>query len=504
MRIITITAGAAVAVLLAGCSSRRPDSVNMSSVITYGLQCAGGGAGVAAGSVTAESVENLRLQSSTASVKEFSLVAEVEKRPGLPDAWTFNGIVPGPEIRVQQGDHVHVTLINHLPAATTIHWHGIDVPNAADGVAGVTQDAVKPGHSYTYDFLVPEPGTYWYHSHQDTSNQIPRGLFGPLVVEPKNAPYYDRDYTLVYHDAVPPARGFFPTIARILGAVDRRSVAVNGTPGDLRLSANAGELVRLRLINATAGETRADAAPLHIVALGAPYRVVALDGHDLNGPQLIGPEVLPLGAGQRYDIELRMPAAGVVRLVDVGLEETVTLGSGIVRIPDLSKLSVFDLTRYGVPRAQAPAPAGFDADYTVDLGSRPGFHFGKFGLVHTIDGKDFPGTPMILVRPGQLVKLHFTNRGRTEEFHTMHLHGHVFTVLARNGVPLSGSPVRLDTLLVAPKETWDVAFRADNPGLWMLHCHVLLHAATGMDMMVSYPGIVTPYSVGRVSGNVPE
>lgn len=111
---------------------------------------------------------------------------------------------------------------------------------------------------------------------------------------------------------------------------------------------------------------------------------------------------------------------------------------------------------------------------------------------------------MIMVRPEEVVKLRFTNSGRTEEFHTMHLHGHSFQVLARNGIPLAGSPVRLDTLLVAPHETWDVAFRADNPGVWMLHCHVLLHAATGMDMMVSYEGIQTPYSVGSATGNIPE
>ncbi len=460
------------------------------------MQCAG---------AASTSVDNLRLRDSFAPIRTFSLTAKVLKRPGLPDEWSFNGTVPGPELRVRQGDHVRVTLANDLPAATTIHWHGIDVPNAADGVAGVTQDAVKPGQTYTYDFIASESGTYWYHSHQDTSNQIPRGLFGAVIVEPgatDEGALHQRDYALVYHDFSPPARGFFPILAKILGAVDRRSVAVNGTNGDLRLQAGPGELVRLRLINASAGETHADAAPLHIVVLGARYKVVALDGHDLNGPQEIGPEVLPIRAGQRYDIELRMPAAGMVRLLDKGLSETVTIGEGGLEAPDLARLPVFDLAGYGTP---VPGQReDFDASYVVDLGSHPGFHDGKFGLVHTIDGKDFPDVPMIVVRPGQVVKLHFTNAGRTEEFHTMHLHGHSFSVLARNGAPLAGSPVRLDTLLVAPHETWDVAFRADNPGLWMLHCHVLLHAVTGMDMMVQYPGITTPYSIGRATGNVPE
>jgi len=99
-------------------------------------------------------------------------------------AWTYNGVVPGPVLRVNQGDRVRVTLRNHLPVATTIHWHGVFVPNADDGVAGVTQNAVPSGQSYVYEFVARDPGTYWYHSHQDTSNQLPRGLYGSLVVLP--------------------------------------------------------------------------------------------------------------------------------------------------------------------------------------------------------------------------------------------------------------------------------------------------------------------------------
>ncbi len=485
-----------------GCAGNLPQSMNMSPPVRYALACAGTRDAAPAGSRVLTSVDTLTLHDSTAPIRSFFLTAKVVKRPGLPDEWTFNGTVPGPELRVREGDHVRVVLTDDLPFSTTIHWHGIDVPNAADGVAGVTQDAVKAGQTYTYDFIAADPGTYWYHSHQDTSNQIPRGLLGALIVEPEKGPRYDKDYALVYHDYSPPRRGFFPILAKILGAVDRRSMAVNGTIGNLALDAEPGDLVRLRLINASAGETRANAVPLHLVVLGALYRVVALDGHDLNGPQEIGPEILPIGAGQRYDLALRIPASGAVRLVDRELEETVTLGKGAVAALGLAGLPVFDLTRYGLPGA-LPGDR-FDASYTLDLGSHPGFHDGKFGLVHTIDGRDFPDTPMIMVRPEEVVKLRFTNSGRTEEFHTMHLHGHSFQVLARNGIPLAGSPVRLDTLLVAPHETWDVAFRADNPGVWMLHCHVLLHAATGMDMMVSYEGIQTPYSVGSATGNIPE
>jgi FtsP/CotA-like multicopper oxidase with cupredoxin domain len=114
------------------------------------------------------------------------LIASVVSSGGH-QAWAYNGTVPGPELRVRHGDRARVTLINQLPDATSIHWHGINVRNAMDGVAGITQDGVRPGASFTYEFIARSAGTYWYHSHQETSNQIPQGLVGTIVVEPKDA-----------------------------------------------------------------------------------------------------------------------------------------------------------------------------------------------------------------------------------------------------------------------------------------------------------------------------
>lgn len=120
----------------------------------------------------------------------------------------------------------------------------------------------------------------------------------------------------------------------------------------------------------------------------------------------------------------------------------------------------------------------------------------------TINGKVSPYVPPIVVRPGQRVRIHLTNP--TDDLHPMHLHGHSFTVLTKNGQPLVGSPVVLDTIAVQPGDSYDIAFLADNPGLWMDHCHVLRHAAKGMSVMVVYPGITTPFTVGSESGNHPE
>jgi FtsP/CotA-like multicopper oxidase with cupredoxin domain len=405
-------------------------------------------------------------------------------------------------LRVTQGDRVRVTLVNRLPDTTTIHWHGVRVPNAEDGVAGVTQDAVPPGASYTYEFVARDAGTYWYHSHQDTLNQVSRGLFGALIVEPSGGSVPEaRDYTVLLHSA-PSGSG----------------IAFNGSAADVRFAARPGELVHLRLINAVPPDM--DGGPEAPVLLGALYRVVALDGHDLNQPQLLGPERLPLGMGQRADLVFTMPASGAVRLIDTELhgqpsagerffpaatppKGSVTIGDGPVPAPDaLDRLPVFDLTRYGSPAVDPVAAGPFDATYPVVLAEGPGFHDGRIELVHTINGRASPYVPPISVREGQVVRLHIVND--TGEYHPMHLHGHIYSVLAKNGEPILGSPLHLDSMLVGPHETWDVAFRADNPGIWMFHCHVLLHAAFGMSMTVNYAGITTPFEMGSRSGNVPE
>jgi len=447
------------------------------------------------------SVDLLTAPPGVEPVRTYTLTARVARIHGH-DAWTYDGTVPGPELRVVQGDRLRVTLVNHLTGSTTIHWHGVPgVPNAEDGVAGITQQAVPPGRSMTYEFVVRDPGTYWYHSHQDTSNQLSRGLYGALVVEPRSGLTEDRDYAVVLHGGV--AGG----------------VAANGSP-DLRLAARPGERVRLRLVNAVAPGM--DGTPEAPVLLGAPYRVVALDGRDLNQPQLLGPRRISIGMGQRADLVFTMPASGAVRLVDTegqshssGVQSAIAAAAGSVSLPSvtigdgalpasarLDALPVFDPIHYGVPAADPVATAHVDATYPIVLTEQPGFHSGSIQLVHEINGKASPGIPPITVHEGQVVRLHMVND--TSEYHPMHLHGHTMSVLSRNGDPVAGSPVRLDSVPVGPHETWDVVFLADNPGLWMLHCHVLLHAAFGLTMSIDYAGISTPYSMGTRPGNMPE
>jgi FtsP/CotA-like multicopper oxidase with cupredoxin domain len=434
-------------------------------------------------------------------VRAFTLTAQVARIDGQ-EAWTYDGTVPGPELRARQGDRVRVTLVDRLPVSTTIHWHGVPgLPNAEDGVAGVTQQAVAPGHSMTYEFVASAAGTYWYHSHQDTSSQLAHGLYGALVVEPAGGPTEARDYSVVIH--------------YLAGAV-----MANGSP-DLHLAARPGDTVRLRLIDAVSPGM--DGGPEVPVLLGAPYRIVSFDGRDLDQPGTLGPERIPLGMGQRADVVFTMPASGAVRLLDTeqmgdvtGVQSAitslaggrprlpvVTIGDGSAPAPEpAASLPVFDPLRYGAPAPDPVAATAPAATHPVVITENPGFRDGSVQLVHEINGRASPDVPPIVVHEGDVVRLHIVND--TGEYHPMHLHGHTMSVLDRDGVPVQGSPIRLDTVLVGPHQTWDVAFLADNPGIWMFHCHVPLHAAFGLTMTIDYAGVTTPYAMGTRSGNMPE
>jgi FtsP/CotA-like multicopper oxidase with cupredoxin domain len=433
-------------------------------------------------------------------VKHFTLTAAETQIDG-ETRWALNGSVPGPELRVSQGDRVQVTLINHLPASTTLHWHGVVLPNAEDGVAGVTQDAVAPGAEYTYEFVANEPGTYWYHSHQQTEEQLPRGLFGALVVLPASGGVAEqRDYTLLLHG-------------------DSGHVSINGASDAVHFEANPGETVRLRLINAVVPGM--DGGPEAPLLLGAPAKVVALDGRDLIAPSDLGQTRIPLGMGQRADLVFTMPQSGGVQLVDTELAgettavqqfftssatpqfATATIGDGQPPATgDATNAPLFDLLHYGESAPDAVASTTPDQVVPVVLGEHPGMRDGRPQLVHTINGADSPSVPPITVSEGQIVRLHIVNS--TAEYHPMHLHGHVMSVLSVDDQPVQGSPIHQDSILVGPHQTIDVAFATNNPGVWMFHCHVLLHAGMGMTTSVNYVGYSTPFEMGARSGNMPE
>ncbi|MEU8222156.1 multicopper oxidase family protein [Kribbella sp. NPDC048915] len=387
------------------------------------------------------------------------------------DGYTLNGASPGPLIRARVGDLVQVTLVNEsVPDGATLHWHGIDVPNAEDGVAGVTQDAVPVGGKHVYRFTAEEGGTYWYHSHQVSSDEVKGGLFGPIVIAPKT-----------------PGE----VVAAIHTYDGKRTI--NGRTGSASVELPAGTTARVRVINT-------DNAILRVGLIGAPSKVVAVDGRDVHGPTA-GTAAVALAAGGRVDLEAVVPAGGL-RLLAGTPSLSLAIGpSDAAPTGDLPGETV-DLLTYGTP-----APIGFDpseADRTFEyrIGRRPGFLDGVPGLWWTINGHLFPDVPMFMVAEGDVVRMTITNT--SGQAHPMHLHGHHAVVLSRNGIAATGSSWWVDTLEVGNDESYEIAFVADNPGLWMDHCHNLPHAAEGLMTHLMYQGVSTPYRVGGDAHNEPE
>lgn len=228
-------------------------------------------------------------------VKVFELEASVfewEYRPGeYAEVWGYNGMVPGPEIRVTEGDNVRFVFTNNLPESTTIHWHGLILPNAMDGVPYITQPAIKPGETFTYEWTIREgnTGSLMYHSHYNSAFQVTSGLLGAFIVEPKDRsklPEYDKEYTIILNDG--PIGGF----------------SLNGKsfPAGEPLTAKQGEKILVRFMN--------EGLMIHPMHLhGMPMLTIAADGYPLPQPFMC--DTLNIAPGQRWDAIIEATEPGV-------------------------------------------------------------------------------------------------------------------------------------------------------------------------------------------------
>lgn len=394
-------------------------------------------------------------------------------------ALSFNGSVPGPELRIREGELVEVVLRNvDVKQGVTVHWHGVDLPNAEDGVAGVTQDAVPPGGTHIYRFRADQVGTFWYHAHQASAGEVRRGLYGALVIESRSS-----------------KRAGAGDIAVAIHTLDGTPL-VNATDGVERRAVPPGTAVRLRIINT-------DNTPIRFGVEGTSFRVVAIDGTDLVRPTPLSGRTMVLAAGGRYDVSFTMPRTPVKLAVENTVVGLALSADGSADPPPAKPGPEFDPVVYG---KSSPTPfdasSHFDRVFTLDIGRKPGFLDGHPGKQWTINGGIYPRVPMFMVTEGDLVRISIHNG--TGAVHPMHLHGHHMLVLSHNGNPVSGSPWWSDTLNVEPDESYEVAFRADNPGIWMNHCHNLSHAAAGLTMHLAYLGVSTPFETGGAAHNHPE
>lgn len=393
------------------------------------------------------------------------------------EGYSLNGTSPGPVVRAGQGDMVEVVVRNESVAAgMTLHWHGMSVPNAADGVAGVTQDAIAVGQTYVYRFVARDAGTYWYHSHNVSHEQVLRGLLGAVVVQPAGLP------------VDPPARTQVVALVHTYGGVR----TINGHAGQSRVPAAPGALVRVRVINT-------DNGPMPVWVSGAGFQVVAIDGSEVNQPQALEGRSVVLTAGARADLLVPVPPSGAAAVEVAGA--ALVLGDGPVPSSPAPREQV-DLLTYGLPAAVGFDPEAPDRRYEYRIGRSIGFLDGRPGMWWTINDAMFPDVPMFVIGRGEVGR--FTISNGTGEVHPMHLHGHRMLVLSRNGVPATGSPWWVDSLNVEPGQTYETAFLADNPGIWMDHCHNLPHAAEGLVAHLMYEAVTTPFVIGGDHANEPE
>lgn len=223
-------------------------------------------------------------------------------------AYAYNGIVPGPQIHVRNGQRVRIRFTNRLPVGTTVHWHGIGVPNSQDGVPGVTQQAIKAGASYTYQFTARPAGdpngggTFLYHTHVDEDRQMPAGLYGSFIIDPaKPAARYAVDKTLVFSEWTADAAGRVRGVMQMEGMLPN-FFTINGKswPDTPPIAVPAGKPVLLRLVNA--GQM---AHPIHLH--GTAFRVVARDGHTIRRDQQQLRDTITLDSGERADIAFTEP-----------------------------------------------------------------------------------------------------------------------------------------------------------------------------------------------------
>ena len=418
----------------------------------------------------------------------------IELSPGLKTkVWSYNGTVPGSPIIVAVGEEVVVAATNRLRVPTSIHWHGLEVPNDQDG----TMSAIEPGESFTYRFPATTAGTYWYHSHtRPVLDQNDMGLYGAFIVKAAEDAKYSSDRTFVLDDWYLGVRGE-RLVGTARGGMERLGnlETVNGKTGDaiLPLHVVQGELHKLRFINVST-------AAVHTLKLSAgQFRVTHTDGHPLTQPYLT--DTLVIQPAERFDVEYAATGTPGSRERiessdrDLGLSIPIVYSTG-TQSPLASP--------FIVPASKAfPGIATKKSDYTLELNSRMastmamdhGMGMGGMMMDHgsgtmpmewTINGKKFPDTDPLHVEVGQVVKIEFINKD-TQMMHPMdhpiHLHGTYFQVVSINGQAPERETWK-DTVSVPAGGSVEIAFQFKNPGDWMLHCHVLDHEDNGMMTIV--------------------
>ncbi|GLS89747.1 metallo-oxidoreductase [Psychromonas marina] len=409
---------------------------------------------------------------------------------GATDGFGFDGQFPAPVLHATQGKKIRIKFINLLTQPTTIHWHGLRIPIEMDGVPFLSQPPIKPGEFYIYEFTPPDAGTFWYHPHVNSLEQLGKGLVGAFIVnEPKKQRQqlaFDQDIPLLLKNWHLDDQGQWLPLST------PRQSARMGTPGRIetinglqapQIKVKAGSLVRLRFLNV-------DNTVMYRIVLpkGLDAKVIAIDGNAVSTPFTLK-EAWAMGPGMRLDIAFIAPSAAeqvieiknrqgklnfnFFTLITEGeasqqAKIIPTLPASVIPVPDLKNAKKINFT-FEWEGAITPADKLLKGKHDFWIINKRAW-----------EGMNKQSIPAPLVKLELGKSYIFNLRNVTQYHHPIHLHGHTWTVLKSNKRDIHPQEYHTDTVLLGKNETVQVAFVADNPGRWMYHCHVIEHMKTGL------------------------
>ena len=444
----------------------------------------------------------------------------------------------------EKADGFHVEVVNQLKVPTSIHWHGLVLPNLMDGVPFVTQNPIPPGKSFRYDFPLKQSGTYWMHSHYGLQEQVYNSA--PLIIwTPEERAKADRQVVVMFSDfSFTPADQVLNGLKRGMQSTGMKerspekkieataSGKMSGNRGDSAvsevvaqkwddqkqrlvrtivrapeaeidvkydalianrrtlddpeiISVNAGELVLLRLIAASSNQN------FYVDTGGLEAELLAVDG---KAVQPIKGNFFQLGVAQRLDLRVTIPKEGGAYPIVAQGEGTkllcgvilTTKGASAPKLSRTASISTAALDNTQEKKLRAVKPL---SDRSIDRTLPAALGGNMATYVWTINGAAYPNKNSLDIQSGKRVGIAFTNS--TNMGHPMHLHGHDFQIVEIDGEKVSGA--LRDTLMVPPDSKMTVAFDADNAGVWPMHCHLLYHLDTGMFTVVRYEGADTKF-----------
>ena len=392
--------------------------------------------------------------------------------------WNYNDQIPGPIIKAKAGTLLTVDVENQLTEPTSVHWHGLRIDNAMDGVPGVTQDPIAPGSRFTYRLNLEEAGSYWYHPHFNAGEQLERGLKGVLIVEERDKLPFSQDVAWLIDDWRFQRDGhIFPhfNTHRDLMHDGRwgNAITVNGQVRP-EVLVSPGDRIRLRIING------ANARIFSQTLDGLPAKVIAVDGRPVS--KFFTFERFILSPGNRVDLDITIPAEASGKRFF--LKDHFTQQPHILGVIKVENDKPHAPPEFEPPIASDFIPAHLfekmEVSKTWDLSAVRG---GKYGIGWTMNQRLWPDADKADFKMGTPIKIKFSNS--SSRLHPMHIHGAFFRVLEVNGQP-AVEPFTRDTVLVGPRETVVIGLIPEHEGIWLTHCHIQSHADSGMMTTVTF------------------